>query len=271
MTTGPLAGLSPGSLTWVRVDGVDVRRSDDPYSSATVALHAHADTDGNPSNHSHHKHYAKNNSSYGCASARGMETYSQVQTNKVYKVKLFSQEQPLCDKKCILITENTSNFDPSRHVNWKKKWKTSEMKTRNSFKVTFAIVPDHSVDLPYIKSSHSRVIWIYLLLNIMKNNSFPFPVPHKIFFFFSERHWYDFLLKISLSYPQQYISEASMCTMYFHRILPLFYSRSRSPSAVLVRPQIKDSIFFSRMSGIKQSNTHPSTHLLLQPAHVFEA
>lgn len=74
MSTGTLAGLSLCFLTWVCVDGVDVRHSDNPYSSPMAALHAHADADGNPSNHSHYKYYAKNNSSYHCASARGMET-----------------------------------------------------------------------------------------------------------------------------------------------------------------------------------------------------
>lgn len=260
MTTGTFAGLSLCFLTWVRVDGVDVRHLDDPYSSPTVVLHAHTDTDGNPSNHSHYKHYAKNNSSYCCASARGMETCSQ--TNKVYKTKLFSQEQPPCEKKCIFITENGSNFDPSRHVS-RKKWKTSEKKPRNSFQVTFATVPDHS---------ESRVIWIYLLLNTMRNNSFPFLSSHKIFFFFFSLKVIGmiFFWKESLNYPQQCISEAFMCMMYFHRILSLFYSRSKSPSAVLLSPETKDSILFSKMSGIKQSNTYPFTHLVLQGAHVSE-
>lgn len=90
---------------------------------------------------------------------------------------------------------------------------------RNSFKVTFAIVPDHSADLPYIKSSSSRAIWISLILNTMRKNSFPFSSSHKIFFFWKV----IFFWKESLSYPQQYISEASMCMMYFHRILSLFY------------------------------------------------
>lgn len=74
MTAGTLAGVSFCLLTWVRADSVDVSSSDDPYSSPTVVLHAHADTDGNPSNHSHYKHYTENNSSYRCASARGMKT-----------------------------------------------------------------------------------------------------------------------------------------------------------------------------------------------------
>jgi len=87
-----VTGISFGFLTWVRADSVDVRGSDDPYSSATVALHAHADTDGNPSNHSHYKHYTENNSSYRCASARGMETCSQSLPNNVGKTKFFSQE-----------------------------------------------------------------------------------------------------------------------------------------------------------------------------------
>lgn len=76
-----------------------MRHSDNPYSSPMAALHAHADADGNPSNHSHYKYYAKNNSSYHCASARGMETWSQTQTNNVYKAKFFSQEKPLFEKK----------------------------------------------------------------------------------------------------------------------------------------------------------------------------
>lgn len=217
MTTGPLAGLSPGSLTWVRVDGVDVRRSDDPYSSATVALHAHADTDGNPSNHSHHKHYAKNNSSYGCASARGMETCSQARTNKVYKAKLFSQEQPLCEKKMHLNYWKCLKFwfIKACELKKKKKWKTSEIKTRNSFKVTFAIVPDHSDDLPHIKSSHSRAIWIDLLLNIMRNYSFPFPAPHQIFFFFWKALvWFSFKNKPELA-PAIYFR-----SIHVHDVLP---------------------------------------------------
>lgn len=157
MTTGTLAGLSPCFLTWVRVDGVDVSRSDDPYSSPTVAFHAHADTDGNPSNHSHYKYYAKNNSSYRCASARGMETCSQAQKITSTKQNYFLKSSPYFRKRWILITENDTNFDPSRHVN-RKKSKTSETKTRNTFKVTFAIVPDHFADLSYIKSSCSRAI-----------------------------------------------------------------------------------------------------------------
>lgn len=92
MTAGTLAGVSFCLLTWVRADSVDVRSSDDPYSSPTVVLHAHADTDGNPSNHSHYKHYTENNSSYRCASARGMKTWSQSQPNNIYKTKPFSQE-----------------------------------------------------------------------------------------------------------------------------------------------------------------------------------
>lgn len=99
-------------LTWVRADSVDVRSSDDPYSSPTVVLHAHADTDGNPGNHSHYKYYTENNSSYRCASARGMETCSQSPRNNVYKTKLFSQEwPPFEEKKCISITENAANLD----------------------------------------------------------------------------------------------------------------------------------------------------------------
>lgn len=55
-------------------------------------------------------------------------------------------------------------------------------KLRNSFKVAFAIMPDHSADLPYVNSSHSRAFWIQQLLNITKNNFFPFPSSHKTFF-----------------------------------------------------------------------------------------
>lgn len=64
-------------LTWVGADGVDVRCADDPDSSPTVVLHAHADADGNPGDHSHYKDDAKNDPSYCCASARGMEICSQ--------------------------------------------------------------------------------------------------------------------------------------------------------------------------------------------------
>lgn len=64
-------------LTWVGADGVDVRCADDPDSSPTVVLHAHADADGNPGDHSHYKDDAKNDPSYRCASARGMEICSQ--------------------------------------------------------------------------------------------------------------------------------------------------------------------------------------------------
>lgn len=99
MNTGAPAGVSFRFLTWVRADSVDVRSSDDPYSSPTVVLHAHADTDGNPGNHSHYKYYTKNNSSYRRASARGMETCRQSQPSNVYKTKFFSQEWPPFEKK----------------------------------------------------------------------------------------------------------------------------------------------------------------------------
>lgn len=89
MNTGTHAGVLFCFLTWVCTDSVDVRSSDDPYSSPTVVLHAHADTDGNPGNHSHYKYYTENNSSYCSASARGRETRSQSQPNSVYKKNSF--------------------------------------------------------------------------------------------------------------------------------------------------------------------------------------
>lgn len=77
-----------------------MRRADDPDSSPTVVLHAHADADGNPGDHSHYKDDAKNDPGYRCASARGMEICSQSQLNNVYKNnKFFPQEWPHLNRK----------------------------------------------------------------------------------------------------------------------------------------------------------------------------
>lgn len=94
MNTGTLGGVSFRFLTWECADSVDVRSSDDPYSSPAVVLHAHADTDGNPSNHSHYKYNTENDSSYCCASARRMNTCSQSQTTNVYKTKFSPRSSP---------------------------------------------------------------------------------------------------------------------------------------------------------------------------------